>query len=396
MSSTKLRIASPLHIGNGNELTPVDIYPGDGVVYVLNTRKLTAELLERGVKLEEILDLLKNPPGDAYIWKEYLERFGLNPGEYALYTLKIRGEMGKTSMQIKEFIKQNGVPYIPGSSVKGAVRTAVIYNVLRDCGDSTTAMRLVSKFSKKLAESIGWSDDLVDFYVNYLIGQERTDPRRADDLLEAIVFGMESDRRSGVRYEPKRDPMRALLVRDSNPIGKKHLAVYRVDVVPKGIPVWVEGLEPGTLTGLEVKFETNLLHLNRGYFNGLFWECLKDRGNPWEVFEDFVWTSVREFYLDVRKEELEELHRYPSAFRRAVKGLYTHLEGQRGHVLRLGWGSGWLSMTVGILLRRHRKWRHLRQKLRLGRNPSKDGSPTDFPVTRRLADGTPMGWVVLE
>jgi len=391
MSPTKLRVISPLHIGNGNELTPVDIYPGDGVVYVLDTKKLTAELLERSVELEEILQLLKNPPGDAYIWKEYLEEFGLNPGEYSLYTLKVYGETGKTSMQIKEFIKQNGVPYIPGSSVKGAVRTAVIYKVLRDCGDSTTPMRLVSKFNKKLAESIGWSDDLVDFYVNYLIGQERTDPRRADDLLEAIVFGMESDRRSGVRYEPKRDPMRALLVRDSNPIGKKHLAVYRVDVVPKGIPVWVEGLEPGTLAELEVKFDSTLLQLNRNHFNGLLWECLKGLGNPPEVFEDFVWTAVEEFYRDVRKEELEELNRYPPDFRRTVRGFYTRLGGQNGYVLRLGWGSGWLSMTVGILLRGHRRWKDLRKKLGLGKSTS-----ADFPVTRRLADGTPMGWVVLE
>jgi len=395
MSPTKLRVISPFHIGSGNELTPVDLYPSDGVVYVLDTKKLTAELLKRGVELEEILQLLKNPPGDAYIWKEYLEEFGLNPGEYSLYTLKVYGETGKTSMQIKEFIKQNGVPYVPGSSVKGAVRTAVLYRVLRNCGDPATPMRLVSKFSRKLAEDIGWSESLVDFYVKYLLGQEKTDPRRADDLLEAIVFGMESDRRSGVRYEPKRDPMRAIIVRDSDPIGKKHLAVYQVNVVPKGIPVWVEGLEPGTLAELEVKFDSTLLQLNGNHFNGLLWECLKDLGNPPEVFEDFVWTAVEEFYRDVRKEELEELNRYPPDLRRTVKGFYTRLEGQNGHVLRLGWGSGWLSMTVGILLRGHRRWKDLREKLGLGKGPSGGALSADFPVTRRLADGTPMGWVVL-
>ena len=108
MSTQTLKVVSPLHIGNGKELTPLDIYPGDGVIYVLDTGRLTDDLLGMGINLEEILHLLKNPPGDAYVWKGYIDELHLNPAEYALYTLKIHGETGKRSMQIKEFIKMNG------------------------------------------------------------------------------------------------------------------------------------------------------------------------------------------------------------------------------------------------------------------------------------------------
>ena len=406
MTGMTLKVLSPLHIGNGRELTPLDIYPGDGVVYVLDTGKLTADLIDMGISLEEILHLLKNPPGDAYVWKGYIDELHLNPSDYALYTLRIHGEPGRRSMQIKEFIKLNGKPYIPGSSVKGALRTAVLYKVLKECGDSGTAMNVVSRIKSKrgqverktaeLAREIGWSESLVDFYLTKL-PQERTDGKHADDLLEAIVFGMESDRRSGVKYEPKRDPMRALIVRDSAEIGKKHLAVYHVDVIGnvQPIPIWVEALEPGTTAEIEVKVDTELLRLNSEYFNGVLWECLRDWGRPWEVFETFLWEAVEEFYTAVRKAEMAEARKFGT---KATEGkrFYSSLEGHGGHVLRIGWGSGWLAMTIGVLLRENRRWEGVRRQLGLGRKPGGRGLSRDFPKTRRLAKGMPMGWVVLE
>ncbi len=311
-----LKVLSPLHIGNGNRFTPVDIYPTKGRVYVLDVEGLVNDLQRLGVDLEEILVLLKNPPGKHYVWKGYIEEYHLNPSDYALYSLPVFGELGKTSMQINEFIKSSGRPYIPGSSVKGAIRTAVFYKVLRECGDSGTAMNLVAGFSQNLAREIGYSESLINYYLTYLDREitrnRRFDRKRADDLLEAIVFGMERGRYPGIRYEPKRDPMRALIVRDSQSIGRKHLAVYRVEAVgnPSPIPIWVEALQPGTETEVELKFDSGPLRMNAGHFNGLLWECLKNRGRSWEVFEGFVWDAVREFYKAIIEHELKNLSKF--------------------------------------------------------------------------------------
>lgn len=390
------RVLSPLHIGNGNQLTPVDIYPTENTVYILDIDGLIDDLQNLGIGLEEILHLLKNPPGDSYIWKGYIDELNLNPKDYARYILRIYGTPGKESMQIREFIKLNGSPYIPGSSVKGAIRTAVLYKVLKECGDSATSMNLVPRFDGKLAREIGWSGSLLEFYVEKL-SKERVDGKKADDLLEAIVFGMEPDRRSGIRYEPKRDPLRVLMVRDSKPIGRRHLAVYRVEVIGnlQSIPIWVEALEPETATGIEIKIDTGVLRLNSGHFNGLLWECLQNYGRPWEVFEDFLWEAVEEFYGEVIKAELEGFNKF-RGHSREVKSFYSSLKEYEGHLIRLGWGSGWLAMTVGILLRKERKWEIVRRKLGLGRNPKTKELSREFPKTRRLADGLPMGWVVLQ
>ena len=398
MTAMTMRIASPLHVGNGNELTPIDLYPAEDLVYILDLERLIDDLTGLGVSFSEIIHLLKNPQGDAYIWKGYMDEFHLRPSDYSLYSMKVHGELGSRSMRIKEFIKQNGKPYVPGSSVKGAIRTAVLYKVLRECGDSATAMNIVSRFSRQLAKNIGWSESLVDFYMGHLLGQGRTDPRRADDLLEAIVFGMEPNRHSGVGYEPKRDPLKALVVRDSDEVGRKHLAVYHVDVVGnrQTIPVWVEALESGTTTDAEIIVNKELLRLNGGEFNGLLWECLRDRGEPWRVFEDFLWEAVDGFYRDVIRTELKDTKKF-GRWSGGVREFYSSLKGYSGHLLRLGWGSGWLSMTVGILLMgAGYKWETVRKRLGLGRTPNGRTISNDFPKTRRLADGTPMGWAVVQ
>ena len=406
MTLMEVKVLSPLHIGNGNTLTPLDIYPSEGVIYVLDTMKLMHDLTKLGVNLEEVLQLLKNPPENAYIWKSYIDRFRLNLSNYSVYSLKIHGEIGKTSMQIKEFIKVNGKPYIPGSSVKGALRTAVLYKVLKDYGDSETAMKVVSKFSYNLAKKIGQNTSLIEFYLKYLQEEIRKaksfrnygfDTRKADDLVEAIVFGMESSRGHSVRHEPKRSPFKALIVRDSSEIGKKHLAIYRVDVIgnPQPIPIWVEALEPETITEIEVSLDKEALRLGSKHFNGLFWECLRFNGHPWEVFEEFLWEAVEEFYNDVIKEELKEAGKF-GEHGASVKKFYSSILSHKGHLLRLGWGSGWLSTTIGILLKKVPKWESLRRELRLGKNPRGKGFSRDFPKTRRIADGLPMGWVVMK
>ncbi|ALV63517.1 CRISPR-associated protein, Csm5 family [Thermococcus sp. 2319x1] len=402
----RLTVLFPLHIGDGSEITSVDIYPGDGMIFVLDTRKLTEDLLNLGIPLKEILTLLKDPPGNSYVFKGYIDSLNLNVKDYTLYTLPLIGEAGRESMRIKNFIKSNGKPYIPGSSIKGAIRTAVFYRVLKECGDTATVMDVLSSVARsanneqrknieKLKNSVGWNTHLVEYYLNYINSrleeEKRFDTKSADDLLEAIVFGMEP----GVRYEPKRDPMRALVVRDSEPIGKKHLAVYRVNIVGADvkIPTWVEALKPETTVEFELAVDGETLRLNGNHFNGLLWECLNNYGKPEEVFEDFIWKAVDEFYGEVIKAELDEIHKH-GPYRTSVSSFYRTLP--EGRKLRLGWGSGWISTTVGILLRKEKKWESTRRELGLGRKPGGRGVSRDFPKTRRVADGMPMGWVKVE
>jgi len=403
----KARVISPLHIGNGSVLTPLDYYPGN-TIHVLDTIRLIKDITAKGIALEEVLEDIKNPGGDRYVWKEYIEKLGLDVKEYTLYTLKVYGGIGKESMQIREFIKQNGLPYVPGSSIKGAIRTALLYKVLKEYNDSVAVGGVVSRVNGEFGREIMNYSDTLGFYISYLEKKikesrerrkgrrgRRFDPKRADDILEAIVFGMERTGRE-VRYEPKRDPLRALVVRDSESLGRGHLAVYRVEVVggQSSIPVWVEALEPGAEFSFEVYADEKTLKTGGEYFNGLLWEYLRD-GGYLDSFMDFVWNAVSEFYRDVAKVELEEKRKFGKHAGK-VEAFYKSLLEGDSTFLRVGWGSGWIATTVGILLRGNPKWKFLRKELGLGKNPRTKKFSEDFPKTRRLAEGLPMGWVVLE
>ncbi|RLF79469.1 type III-A CRISPR-associated RAMP protein Csm5 [Thermococci archaeon] len=389
---------SPLHIGNGREITPIDFYPEEGIIHILDTDRLFHDLVKLGASIEELVEFFKTPREDLYVWKHYMKKFRLDPRAYSLYTLKVYGALGRQSSKIKEFIKENGKPYVPGSSIKGAIRTAMFYKALKECGDSSTAMRVVGRVNERTARQIGYSKDLVEYYISYLLNQIRhpkgkVDPKRADDILEAMVFGMvKSASFPGIMYEPKKDPLKALIIRDTSPIGRKHLSVYKVEVIgnPQLIPIWVEALHPGTELEMEIIIDEKTLKNNQHEFNGILWECLNELGDPSKVFEEFLWESIKEFYREVIKMEKAR------ARGNSVKRFYDQIEGTNGYLIRLGWGSGWLSTTIGVLLKRERKWEELRRKLRLGRNPYSKTLSQDFPKTFRLATGIPMGWGVIK
>lgn len=124
-------ILSPVHIGTNDELEPFDYVIKDGVMVKFDLLKVLSHLsseeraafdrLNNGGSLVELRDFIAEvvaPETDG----EYscavtaeIQRF---------YKEKLRDI--RNQMIINPFIRTNGQPYIPGSSIKGAVRTSVV------------------------------------------------------------------------------------------------------------------------------------------------------------------------------------------------------------------------------------------------------------------------------
>ena len=64
--------------------------------------------------------------------------------------------------------------------------------------------------------------------------------------------------------------------------------------------------------------------------------------------------------------------------------------------IKVGWGSGWYSTTIGTRLKTHPKFEELRRKFGLGRNPKTKKVVNDYPKTRRIANNKPLGWIKIE
>lgn len=128
MSKVKIETLTPVHIGSGEFLRHNSDfvkynYKSDLYLCVLNPRKIL-DLI--GVeRLSGWVSLIENG-GDI---KEYVSRVAGNvsPLEYSLRYFRSLTSVINLNDTLKECMHDGvGVPYIPGSSIKGAIRSAVV------------------------------------------------------------------------------------------------------------------------------------------------------------------------------------------------------------------------------------------------------------------------------
>lgn len=122
---------TPIHVGTGSVIEPFE--------YVITDRlyKFSPESFLRTLDEREQERFLKLAGQDVLVMREFVRnRFkNARPGiEYAMdvhpIALKIyedRLKNIKSDLSVSPFIRTGQVPYIPGSSLKGAIRTAMLY-----------------------------------------------------------------------------------------------------------------------------------------------------------------------------------------------------------------------------------------------------------------------------
>jgi len=128
-----VKTVSPVHIGGKTqELTPLEAVINQGYCYVVDESRLGRALLEEGMmdrlygeidrkgrnfRLERFLQKVK------LLNKEFLEKS-------AAYSSATR--LRSTPNRLRPFVRDAwDCPFIPGSSIKGVLRTAVMYGVLK-------------------------------------------------------------------------------------------------------------------------------------------------------------------------------------------------------------------------------------------------------------------------
>ncbi len=337
----EIRTLTPVHIGSGNKLTRMDFIVKDGKVIVLDTPELFRALEGKGCDLIKIVDELSHRNLD-----DLAKDFDIDAMNFKLYEARL---VGSVASEISEQIKSGGRPYLPGSSIKGAIRTAILWHIVKND-------RSLLNFAIKSLENLARS---------------RITPKalkQADDRLEKRVFG----------EDPRKDFMRALKVTDSTNFGK--LAVYEVRILGSSVRgVCVECIDENDCAEVEIEIDEKVLA------DVEIASKLKEHGLN-DV--DRIAEITREFSLSLIEKELS--YDYDGG----TKSVFKSIKSCKGMLLRIGWGTGWYSKTIGLLLETHPKFEYLRRKIKLGRSP-KTGRVSDvFPKTRRItADEKPLGWI---
>ena len=121
----KLTIATPIHIGNGEEYWPYDYVIKDQKIKIIDKIEFNKRVLSDKKLYQNFLNISENSKEVVSFYrtnaKEFIEEIKLrsNAKEYL-------SKSGDIRAPINQFIKDVfGKVYIPGSSIKGAMRTAI-------------------------------------------------------------------------------------------------------------------------------------------------------------------------------------------------------------------------------------------------------------------------------
>lgn len=335
----RLRITtlSPVHIGSGREL----LNEYDYVLHGGRTWRINDAALLDAQPLDDP-DLARRLAGipPAQLLKEGDYQPGSPFFRYVIQGVtRATGEGAVLREQLKDVFDQ---PYLPGSSLKGALRTAVGWYAWEELGMRLETARL---------------------------GRRR---ERAAQEYEREIFGR----------DPNHDLMRALQVSDSAPLGSDRLMVLNARVMNRGgslgSPIELEALRPETEIETSLKLDLALFSewARRGGLNLNGEQAL--RGLP-EILNRRASERLNR--------EANWFGGIPQATRLA--DFYRQLAGARlannQVLLQVGWGSGWEDKTFGMRFQAQPggALEGLIRDFRLSKGNRKPGDP--FPRSRRAA-----------
>lgn len=350
-----IEVLTPLHIGTGTTLQDgYDFVAHKGKTYRLDVNTFLDAIWPKDPRQQDAM--LGQPPAQLLEPDDFV-----NHPEFFAYALN--GVPQGAKREVRECIKDpKGAPYIPGSTLKGAFRTAL----------------------------------LASLEAQPLVGAGRAeDPRRAARPLENKWLGA----------TPHTDILRALRITDSEPAPKSSLYLQPIQMVPN-LVINVEAMGPGTRMTAEASLDVWLLG-QRGA-----------RGLNWKEEAE---TAVRKFLQNAKTAAGRRLafeyeyhqaraERFHSAEDEGCRAFYTKIakaltEGKRpGFPLQIGFATGWRAKTVLGVTADNDLERIIRQYSldRGGRGRGgawRPGQP--FPKARHIAlvGGNrflPVGWVWIE
>ena len=337
MKTFKLQceILSPLHIGTGKEIEPLDYIVKGERLYRLSFERFVTDMTEsERTAFEGILDkgnlleIRKYVEGRINVERNTLYSIEVSTPIITLYNAK-RGDI-QNQLLINPFIRTESVsmPLMPGSSIKGAIRTAVI---------SKLASNSVLPKPK-------------DF--------------REENEFESTVLGYK---------DGKDDPFRGIKIRDKI-LGNDSTIIREIRNVSKkdgrlqsnNMQIICE-VSHSSLTGKTVEFETEV-----SFDDALF----STRFLSKTLTRELIIESCTDFYRDKMEKEHEKFYKNSEVEKYSKQLLSTTLD-NNSFLVRVGRFSGVESVTLDNY-----------------RNPKPPGNKTTWGTSRNLAESRyPMGWI---
>lgn len=350
--SSKIRLSSPiLHIGSAvSRLNPFEYVQTNQKVYLPNQSALAKGFKKRGdgflndyiqaiEERQDIGNLLQQAFGSEWWCATDADGEPIFP-ENAISQKLTEQKITELRPMIRNGM---GQLFIPGSSIKGAIRTAIAYHLLKYSSKGVSEieqtlrqrLRRMNKHQQKFLDDDLFMDSLFsDFYLTY---QERN------------FFGK----------SPNTDFLRALKVSDSEPLLKN-------EKISVNIPVVAEVIVSSRFPDYQAKYRASIYaemvrNLQTEFTLTLDTEMLSwfqhkhsmklpfhTQDELWQICQEFTqaqWEHEQNYWQKIKNNSTSKINlnfNYIREFYETEKCPY---------MLRLGWGSGITGTTVDLLFK---------------------------------------------
>jgi CRISPR-associated protein Csm5 len=375
----QLQTVTPVHIGSGETLNHIDGCYANGRWYRIDLDKILAH------PSTDLNALTSEMSQRDFRWEHHLQQHNADLTELSGYTLPC--PQSPEEVEIREAIKSVGNrPYIPGSTLKGAIRTALLGEILSESDDV---------YGKSLSQL----ETLID-------RGPRGNPRREQPArgIEKLAFGK----------DPNHDVLRALHVSDTMSLESDTLEIgmawtvtlnqndQLVQKIDRGREYknFVQQIQAGQCLTFTLKIDELLFRQrekDRLNFNDLQEKTLRDIAEVCRSATHYLMDREQQFFHDYRFSEAAN-------FYNKLISLNNNLP-EGTFLLQIGWGTGYHTNTVTSLFTDDKESSEdlrmdLRERFKLGESRSQRGryDAREFPKTRRILYRgqnpiSPLGWV---
>ncbi|MGB3509046.1 MAG: type III-A CRISPR-associated RAMP protein Csm5 [Microcoleaceae cyanobacterium] len=366
--SKRIQLTSQiLHIGSAvSQLSPFEYVATGSRVYLPNSDLLAQGLYHRG-KLQEYIRRIENREEITPLLKE---TFGNNWqtqkfNNESLFpaTKTLRKWTDQKITDLRPMIRNGfGQLYIPGSSIKGAIRTAIAYHLLK----------YSDKYHVPQPQKISEVEKTLRYRLDKGNLKSAKNQKKADDklfmesLFSDFSLNYQGKPARGKTSLPNTDFMRAVRVTDSEPLLESQAKNKQGKPIYRNLPVVTEVIVSSRFLDRKAKYKCSL-------YVEMVWQVKTEftitinpemlswfRHNqgmeiPFENIDDIL-NICQEFAQDQWEAEAfywEGIKNNPNGQGKTldfsnIRSLYSSENCPFN--LRIGWGSGMLGTTIDLLL----------------------------------------------
>lgn len=365
---------TPIQVGNGNQIYPYNYVIKNGFYYRIELSeiidKFPSKIKEEFIRLLENNNMIKIR---SFIFDNYKKEYGylykakIDKNVEDFYLKKIKGvelKNEENQLIIEEFIGNHMGKFIPGSTIKGALRNGFLFEEFKKDGYSYT-------LDREIEDRRGRKIPTAPFVLKNI---DKKYEKTESDKREAKILGLD-------KLEPKIDPFKNLIVTDTEICDNliKIKKIERVSIKEKKGNMSMNNFEitkslysDNEENNLSFKIIINEYDISEELLNTLL------KGN--------IVTNKKNIYLEnifkhlnlkakaILKEDIKFFDKAGEInLTKISKKLLEQLENLKENeaLIRFGRGAGFNSTTLNL------------------------ANNSDMVYTRVISDGCPIGWALI-